>query len=198
MLPPALLHQRLTIPSASGSIASPSDFLKAIGRASETKLSVESWDQLWRLNGLDMRKSGVAVRDRKFVVSLYIVFFEGVSEPPLVFARYILWCMEKFRAGIPIEEFAHEPPPKKTIRGYVSAQIVVFPRSYTISQMGTMCTERETDTVAAAEKQVVAMNDTHITINLICSISLLAPEFSPNSFKIISVCVINTAGSIYM
>jgi hypothetical protein len=66
----ALLHQRLTIPSASGSIATPSDFLKAIGRASETKLSVEGWDQLWRMTGPDMRKSGLAVRDRRFVVSM--------------------------------------------------------------------------------------------------------------------------------
>ena len=27
--------------------------------------------------------------------------------------------MEKYRHGIPIEEFAHEPRPKKTIRGQV-------------------------------------------------------------------------------
>ena len=60
--------------------------------------------------------------------------------------------------------------------------------------MGTMCTERETDTVAAAEKQVAAADDTHFTINIICSISHLAPEFSPNSFKIKLVCVIITAG----
>ncbi len=33
--------------------------------------------------------------------------------------RYIQWCMEKFRLGFPIEEFAHEPTPKKTIRGCV-------------------------------------------------------------------------------
>ena len=124
-LPLALLHLQLTIPSTSGSIASHGDFLKAIGRASETKLSVESWDQLWRMTGPDMRKSGVAVRDRRFVVSLHNSFFHRVSEP-LDFARYILWCMEKFRTGIPIEEFAHEPVPKKTIRGYVSTQIVVF------------------------------------------------------------------------
>jgi hypothetical protein len=32
--------------------------------------------------------------------------------------RYILWCMTKYRQGVPIEEFAHELKPKKTIRGW--------------------------------------------------------------------------------
>ncbi|EDR13723.1 uncharacterized protein LACBIDRAFT_309011 [Laccaria bicolor S238N-H82] len=118
MLPPALLRQRLTIPSASGSIATPSDFLTAIGRASETKLSVESWDQLWRMTGPDMRKAGIAVRDRRFVVLLVCIVSSAAFLNPFAFTRYILWCMEKFRTGIPIEEFAHEPQPKKTIRGW--------------------------------------------------------------------------------
>lgn len=33
--------------------------------------------------------------------------------------RYMLWCMSKYRRGFPFEEFVHEPPPKKTVRGYV-------------------------------------------------------------------------------
>jgi hypothetical protein len=49
--------------------------------------------------------------------------------------------------------------------------------------MGTMCTERETDTVAAAEKQVVAANDTHLTMNSICYISLLAPIDTPSKLN---------------
>ncbi|KAF8158267.1 hypothetical protein B0H34DRAFT_448189 [Crassisporium funariophilum] len=78
------------------SIKSPEDFLKAIGRSSETKFSPENWEDLWKSNGLKLRKAGISVRDR----------------------RYILWCMEKYRLGYPIEEFAHEPPPKKTVRGW--------------------------------------------------------------------------------
>ncbi|THV03868.1 hypothetical protein K435DRAFT_650454 [Dendrothele bispora CBS 962.96] len=84
------------IPPQNDLVATPQDFLKKIGRGMDTKLSVESWDQLWTTSGLDMRKLGLSVRDR----------------------RYTLWCMEKFRRGVPIEEFAHEPKPKKTIRSW--------------------------------------------------------------------------------
>ncbi|KDR82665.1 hypothetical protein GALMADRAFT_58250 [Galerina marginata CBS 339.88] len=55
-----------------------------------------AWEELWRLNGQALRKAGVAVRDR----------------------RYILWCMSKYRLGFSIGEFAHEPPPKKVVRGW--------------------------------------------------------------------------------
>ncbi|KAF8967061.1 hypothetical protein BDZ97DRAFT_1804971 [Flammula alnicola] len=72
------------------------DFLKSIGRSSETKLTASSWEELWKMDGRAMKKAGLGVRDR----------------------RYILWCMEKFRLGFPVREFAHEPPPKKTIRGW--------------------------------------------------------------------------------
>lgn len=34
--------------------------------------------------------------------------------------RYILWCLEKFRAGQSPKDFAHAPPPKKKIRGFVT------------------------------------------------------------------------------
>jgi len=71
------------------------EFLKAIGRESEKKLKVE-WDELWKMDGRAMREAGVGTRDR----------------------RYILWCMQKYRLGFPIREFAHEPSPKKTIRGW--------------------------------------------------------------------------------
>ncbi|GLB38310.1 putative IGR [Lyophyllum shimeji] len=96
-LPPAPTHELTdTTPRIAGSIATPADFLKAIGRASETKVTVEKWEELWRMSGQDMKKAGLAVRDR----------------------RYILWCMEKYRSGLPIESFAHEPRPKKTVRGW--------------------------------------------------------------------------------
>ncbi|KAF5315324.1 hypothetical protein D9619_006994 [Psilocybe cf. subviscida] len=77
-------------------IKTPEDFLKAIGRSSETKLSPPSWEELWKMDGHAMKEAGLGVRDR----------------------RYILWCMEKFRLGFPVREFAHEPPPKKTVRGW--------------------------------------------------------------------------------
>jgi hypothetical protein len=42
------------------------DFLKAIGRESETKLKVE-WDELWKMDGRGMREAGVGTRDRRYV-----------------------------------------------------------------------------------------------------------------------------------
>lgn len=42
------------------------DFLKAIGRESETKLKVE-WDELWKMDGRAMREAGVGTRDRRYV-----------------------------------------------------------------------------------------------------------------------------------
>ncbi|EGN98365.1 hypothetical protein SERLA73DRAFT_138756 [Serpula lacrymans var. lacrymans S7.3] len=83
------------VPPTNGTITTPQEFLKAIGRSCETKLSVDNWDALWKTSGLDLRKSGVSVRDR----------------------RYIMWCMEKYRQNQPLEEFAHEPKPRKKIRG---------------------------------------------------------------------------------
>ncbi|EMD39923.1 hypothetical protein CERSUDRAFT_112167 [Gelatoporia subvermispora B] len=94
----ALQNRALARPVPSpqaGSIASPEDFLKSIGRSADTKVSVESWEQLWHLNGAALKKAGVAVRDR----------------------RYILWSMEKYRQGEQPAEFAHPPMPKRTIRG---------------------------------------------------------------------------------
>ncbi|KAG5648436.1 hypothetical protein DXG03_005010 [Asterophora parasitica] len=92
LAPPALINT----PRNAETISTPSEFLKAIGRSSETKVTVEKWDELWKLSGHDLKKSGLAVRDR----------------------RYILWCMEKYRSGLPISSFAHEPKPKKTVRGW--------------------------------------------------------------------------------
>lgn len=48
-------------------IKQPADFLKRIGRGAETKLSAESWDALWRMDGVAMKKAGVGVRDRRCV-----------------------------------------------------------------------------------------------------------------------------------
>lgn len=51
----------------AGAIDSHTAFLSAIGRSAETKLNVESWDDLWRMNGGAMRKAGLSVRDRRYV-----------------------------------------------------------------------------------------------------------------------------------
>ncbi|KAI0712145.1 hypothetical protein C8Q76DRAFT_768873 [Earliella scabrosa] len=82
-------------PPPRGNITDAEAFLKAIGRSSETKLSVESWQELWQTNGFALKKAGLGVRDR----------------------RYILWCMEKFRQGEEPAEFAHTAKPAKKIRG---------------------------------------------------------------------------------
>ncbi|KAJ3928387.1 MAG: IGR protein motif-domain-containing protein [Lentinula lateritia] len=94
-----ILHIQLILNrSCTETITTPNDFLKSIGRSMDTKLTSapESWDDFWRTSGLDMRKVGLSVRDR----------------------RYALWCMSKFRRGLAVEEFAHEPKPKKTVRGW--------------------------------------------------------------------------------
>ena len=48
------------------SIQSPADFLKAIGRSCETKVSVESWEDFWKKDGLLLKNDGVSVRDRRY------------------------------------------------------------------------------------------------------------------------------------
>lgn len=52
-------------PSPIETIQSPNDLLKAIGRKSETKISVESWSEFWKMGGRAMRKAGVPVKDRR-------------------------------------------------------------------------------------------------------------------------------------
>ncbi|KAF8526159.1 hypothetical protein JB92DRAFT_1190612 [Gautieria morchelliformis] len=79
-----------------GSIQSPTDLLASFGRSCETKLKVESWDELWKMGGAGMRRAGVGVKDR----------------------RYILWSLEKFRQGHDPADFAHPERPKKKIRGW--------------------------------------------------------------------------------
>jgi hypothetical protein len=51
----------------SGGISSPEDFLKAIGRGSEKKISFDTWDALWKTTGPALKKAGLAVRDRRCV-----------------------------------------------------------------------------------------------------------------------------------
>ncbi|KAF9221612.1 hypothetical protein BS17DRAFT_737406 [Gyrodon lividus] len=85
------------VPPTRGDINTPRDFLRAIGRSAETKVSIDNWDAFWRTAGYDLRKAGLAVKDRRHV--------------------YVLWCMEKYRQDIPIKDFAHEPRPKKKTRG---------------------------------------------------------------------------------
>ncbi|TEB39715.1 hypothetical protein FA13DRAFT_19410 [Coprinellus micaceus] len=84
------------VPRPRGAIISTDTFLKAIGRESETKVTPNSWTEFWKYDGQALRKAGLAVRDR----------------------RYILWCMEKFRQGLNPKEFAHDPRPKKIVRGW--------------------------------------------------------------------------------
>ncbi|KAH7885259.1 hypothetical protein F5I97DRAFT_1357195 [Phlebopus sp. FC_14] len=99
------------VPSPQGRIKTPQAFLKVIGRSSETKLSIDSWEAFWRTSGHDLKKAGVAVKDRRYV--------EGwlLRHVRLSVARYILWCMEMFRQGTPLPKFVHEAKPAKKIRG---------------------------------------------------------------------------------
>jgi hypothetical protein len=52
-----------------GKISTPQDFLKAIGRSSETKISIDSWDAFWRTSGWDMKNAGLSIQDRRSVTS---------------------------------------------------------------------------------------------------------------------------------
>ncbi|KAH8114371.1 hypothetical protein DFH11DRAFT_210591 [Phellopilus nigrolimitatus] len=83
-------------PPRQRGLQSAEDFLKSIGRVAETKVKVEKWKEFWGMDGHTLKKAGLAVRDR----------------------RYILWCMEKYRQGLDPADFAHEPKPKKKIRGH--------------------------------------------------------------------------------
>jgi hypothetical protein len=53
------------MPFLTDTILTPNDFLKAIGRSSEKKLSFSVWEDLWRVDRYQMKKAGVSVRDRR-------------------------------------------------------------------------------------------------------------------------------------
>jgi hypothetical protein len=95
-----------------GDISTPGDFLKAIGRSSETKISFDTWDDMWKTNGQALKKAGLATRDRR-----YVAFAETIVLMIDSLDRYILWAMEHYRQGDYPSEYAHEPKPKKKIRG---------------------------------------------------------------------------------
>jgi len=42
--------------------------LKAIGRGLDTKISTEEWSEFWKTSGVQLRKNGLPVRDRRFVL----------------------------------------------------------------------------------------------------------------------------------
>ncbi|KAH9936335.1 trafficking protein Mon1-domain-containing protein [Fomitopsis serialis] len=80
----------------TGSIASPQDFLKAIGRSADTKVTAESWEDLWKFDRIRLKEAGLETKDR----------------------RYVLWCMGKYRLGEDPSDFSHPPKPRKKIRGH--------------------------------------------------------------------------------
>ena len=67
------------------------DFLKAIGRESETKLKVE-WDELWKMDGRAMREAGVGTRDRRYVsVPSNGCYLLCIKVYPVVYAKVSSW-----------------------------------------------------------------------------------------------------------
>lgn len=44
---------------------SPETFLKAIGRSADTKITAETWEELWKLDGPRLKAAGVDVKDRR-------------------------------------------------------------------------------------------------------------------------------------
>jgi hypothetical protein len=108
-------HGVISLIFVAGDITTPEAFLKAIGRGSETKITFETWDSLWKANGLSLKKAGVAVRDRRYVLLTYV----GATRKRLY--RYILWAMERYRRQEEPSDYAHEAKPKKKIRGCVDS-----------------------------------------------------------------------------
>jgi hypothetical protein len=58
--------------SFAGDITTPETFLKAIGRGSETKMTFDTWDALWKTDGQALKKAGLAVRDRRCVLFTHV------------------------------------------------------------------------------------------------------------------------------
>ncbi|CAA7261418.1 unnamed protein product [Cyclocybe aegerita] len=46
-------------------IQTPEDFLTAIGRQAEAKITASTWGDFWRMDGRTMKAAGVTVRDRR-------------------------------------------------------------------------------------------------------------------------------------
>jgi IGR protein motif len=100
----------------AGDIPTPESFLKAIGRGSETKISFDTWDALWKADGLALKKAGLSVHDRRCVAFYFTTAFGLMVS---VWDRSILWAMERYRQNDDPSEYAHEVKPKKKIRGCV-------------------------------------------------------------------------------
>lgn len=62
-----------------GDITTPQAFLSAIGRSAETKVSIDSWDAFWRTSGYDLKKAGVAVKDRRQVQGCGLAYGHSCS-----------------------------------------------------------------------------------------------------------------------
>ncbi|KDN51422.1 hypothetical protein K437DRAFT_254834 [Tilletiaria anomala UBC 951] len=93
------------IPQPRDGIDTPSAFLAAISRAPRRDLASDSniatalgedWSEMFKLRGDDLKKKGVSVAER----------------------RYLLWALERFRQGQDPKKFAYQPKPKKLVRGW--------------------------------------------------------------------------------
>jgi len=89
------VQARSAIPAPTTRISTPEAFLTAIGRSAETKVKAESWEEFWKMDRVEMRGQGLAVKDR----------------------RYILWAMQQFRLGKEPTQVSYPPTPKKKVRG---------------------------------------------------------------------------------
>ena len=68
-----------------GDITTPEDFLKAIGRSSESKLTPDSWEQLWHTDGFQLKKAGLSVQDRRCVPHTRLSLVVGTASGSDVF-----------------------------------------------------------------------------------------------------------------
>jgi len=103
---------------------------------------MDNWEAFWRTDGWELKGTNVPVKDRRYGLVLGDIVFSDRR----VVGRYILWCMEKYRQGVPVEQFAHESKRKKKIRGYMGYVSVRCIRS-PCQQMGPGSATRQTNTV---------------------------------------------------
>lgn len=70
----------------SDKITTPADFLKAIGRSCEKKLTIEDWAEFWNTSGITIKAKGLGVRDRRYVQLIF-----GSSDGLL-----IIWTVDTY------------------------------------------------------------------------------------------------------
>ena len=129
------------------SIKSPADFLKAIGRSCETKISVESWEDFWKKDGLLLKRDGVSVQDRRYCKLLML---EGLNLV-MVYSCSDIFCgvWKNIARATQSESLLMNYLLKRQYEGkFLFLSSTVFIPKYFFHQMGAQDPKRKTDTLS--------------------------------------------------